>query len=107
MSTESIPCCVLQLYVWLINPEKAGRYALLSIAIATMTTGFISATIAYDMVSIKIKCVEAKLYLRQLVTQNGANNHKHRILTCHIESGNQSFMGSSPTIMSRERIVWS
>jgi len=46
---ESIPACVLQIYVWLLAPEKAGAYALLSICISCLTTGFTSATIAFDM----------------------------------------------------------
>jgi len=46
---ESIPGCVLQIYVWLIDPEEAGTFALLSIVISAMTTGFTSAMIAYDM----------------------------------------------------------
>jgi len=46
---ESIPGCVLQLYVWLLAPEKAGTYALVSIGISCLTTGFTSAMIAFDM----------------------------------------------------------
>jgi len=46
---ESIPGCVLQLYVWLSAPEKAGTYALASIGISCLTTGFASAMIAFDM----------------------------------------------------------
>ena len=49
LATESIPGCVLQLYVWLTNPEQAGTYALESIAISAATTGFTSALIAFDM----------------------------------------------------------
>jgi len=49
LAAESIPGCVLQLYVWLINPEQAGTYALLSIGISSLTTGFTSAMIAFDM----------------------------------------------------------
>jgi len=48
LSCESIPGCVLQLYVWLKNPEKAGTFALMSIGISCLTTGFTSATIAFD-----------------------------------------------------------
>jgi len=47
LATEGIPGCVLQLYVWLINPEEAGSYALLSIAISSLTTGYTSAIIAF------------------------------------------------------------
>ena len=46
---ESIPGCILQLYVWLLTPEKAGKYALWSIGISCLTTGFGSAMIAFDM----------------------------------------------------------
>jgi len=49
LATESIPGYVLQLYVWLTNPEQAGTFALGSIAISAMTTGFTSAMIAYDL----------------------------------------------------------
>jgi len=48
LAMESIPSCVLQLYVWLTNPEQAGSYALVSIGISALTTGFTSAMIAYD-----------------------------------------------------------
>ena len=49
LATESIPGCVLQLYVWLTNPGEAGTYALPSIIISALTTGFTSAMMAYDM----------------------------------------------------------
>jgi len=49
MTTESIPGCVLQLYVWLTHQEQAGEYALVSIAISALTTGYTSALIAFDM----------------------------------------------------------
>ena len=49
LACESIPGCVLQLYVWLLAPEKAGSYALVSIGISCLTTGFASAMIAFDM----------------------------------------------------------
>ena len=48
LATESIPGCVLQLYVWLTNPEQAGSFALASIGISAMTTGYTSAMIAFD-----------------------------------------------------------
>jgi len=40
LATESIPGCVLQLYVWLTNPDELGTSALVSIAISAATTGF-------------------------------------------------------------------
>ena len=49
LATESIPGCVLQLYVWLNNPEDAGAYALLSIGISALMTGYTSAIIALDL----------------------------------------------------------
>jgi len=49
LACESIPGCVLQLYVWLLTPEIAGTYALVSIGISCLTTGFASAMIAFDM----------------------------------------------------------
>jgi len=36
-------------FVWLNSPEQAGTYALVSIGISAMTTGFTSAMIAFDM----------------------------------------------------------
>jgi len=48
LATESIPGCVLQLYVWLDNPEDAGAYALLSVGISALTTGYTSSIIAFD-----------------------------------------------------------
>ena len=45
---ESIPGCVLQLYVWLLNPKEAGTYALVSILTSALATGFTSAMISYD-----------------------------------------------------------
>jgi len=49
LACESIPGCILQLYIWLKNPEKAGTFALVSIGISCLTTGFASAMIAFDM----------------------------------------------------------
>ena len=49
LAFESIPGCILQLYVWLSAPDKTGTYALVSIAISCLTTGFTSAMIAFDM----------------------------------------------------------
>ena len=49
LGTESIPGCVLQVYVWLTNSAQAGTYALMSIGISSLTTGYTSAMIAFDM----------------------------------------------------------
>ena len=49
LATESIPGCVLQVYVWLTRPEEAGSFALGSIGISALTTGFASAMIAFDL----------------------------------------------------------
>ena len=48
LATESIPGYVLQIYVWLKDPEEAGAYALLSIAISAMTTGYNIAIMSFD-----------------------------------------------------------
>ena len=48
LGTESIPGCVLQLYVVLHNPDEAGIGALISITISALTTGFTSALISFD-----------------------------------------------------------
>ena len=48
LAFESIPGCVLQLYVWLDNPKEAGTYALVSIGISAATTGFTSAMMSFD-----------------------------------------------------------
>ena len=62
-SCESIPGCVLQLYVWIVNPKQAGSYALVSIGISALTTGFASAMIAFDMdVDVPHRRVQPKFY---------------------------------------------
>ena len=48
-ATENIPGCVLQLYVYLNNPEEAGSFALGSIEISALTTGFTSSMIVFDL----------------------------------------------------------
>ena len=48
LAFESVPGCVLQLYVLLKNPEIAGTFALVSIGISCLTTGFTSAMVAFD-----------------------------------------------------------
>jgi len=53
LATESIPGCVLQLYIWFTKPEEAGNFALASIGFSALMTGFTSTTIAFDMVSFK------------------------------------------------------
>ena len=49
LATESITGCILQLYVWLINPDNAGVFALLSIGVSALTTGHTCAMIAFDV----------------------------------------------------------
>ena len=49
LATESIPGCIMQIYVWLISPEEASTFALVSIGISALTTGFASAMIAFDI----------------------------------------------------------
>ena len=48
LATEGIPGAVLQLYVWIVNKEEAGSFALLSIGISALTTGYTSAIIAFE-----------------------------------------------------------
>ena len=48
LGTESIPGCVLQIYVFISFPEQTGDFAMLSILISALTTGFSSAMIAFD-----------------------------------------------------------
>jgi len=63
LGCESIPGCVLQLYVWLLAPEEAGTYALVSIGISCLTTGFASAMIAFDMdVDVPHRKAQPKFY---------------------------------------------
>ena len=63
LATESIPGCVLQLYVWLNNPEEAGSFALGSIVISALTTGYASAMIAYDFdVDVPHRKVQSNFY---------------------------------------------
>ena len=49
LATESIPGCVLQLYVYLSSKKDAGSFALVSIGISALTTGYTSAMIAFDI----------------------------------------------------------
>jgi len=49
LAFESIPGCILQIYVWITSPEQAGSYALASIGISALTTGYTSTMIAFDM----------------------------------------------------------
>ena len=48
LAAESIPGCVLQIYVWLVNPDEIGIGALISILTSALTTGFASAMISFD-----------------------------------------------------------
>ena len=48
LATESIPGCVLQIFVVLTNANNMGIGALISIAISALATGFTSAKIAFD-----------------------------------------------------------
>ena len=48
LATESIPGCVLQIFVLLTKSGVSGAGPLLSIAISASTTGFASAVIAFD-----------------------------------------------------------
>ena len=49
LSCESIPGCVLQIYVLLNYADQAGQFALFSIAISSLATGYTSALIALDI----------------------------------------------------------
>jgi len=48
LATENVPGCILQLYVWLFNKEEAGSFALISIGISALTTGYTSAIISFE-----------------------------------------------------------
>jgi len=63
LAFESIPGCVLQLYVWIFYPDQAGSYALVSILISALTTGFTSAMIAFDFdVDVPHRCGQPLFY---------------------------------------------
>jgi len=49
LATESFPGCLFQIYVWLKYPEQAGSFALGSILISALTTGFTLAMISFDL----------------------------------------------------------
>jgi len=49
LAWESIPGCVLQIYVWLTSRGEAGTYALVSIVVSALTTGFTSAMVSFDL----------------------------------------------------------
>ena len=48
LACESIPGCVLQIFVLLIKTDVSGAGPLVSIGISALTTGFASTMIAYD-----------------------------------------------------------
>ena len=48
LGTESIPGCVLQIFVVLTNAKKMGIGAVISIAVSALSTGFTSAKISMD-----------------------------------------------------------
>ena len=48
LATESIPGCVLQIYVLLTKTGVSGAGPLVSIGISALTTGFASAIITFD-----------------------------------------------------------
>jgi len=63
LGCESIPGGVLQIYVWLVNPEDAGSFALVSILISTITTGYTSAMISFDMdVDVRLRKGHPQIY---------------------------------------------
>ena len=49
LATEAIPGCILQCFVYISNPDQAGDFALISIIVSSLVTGFTSAMIAFDM----------------------------------------------------------
>jgi len=49
LATESIPGCILQIFVWITRREEAGRFALASILVSASLTGFTSAQMAFDL----------------------------------------------------------
>ena len=81
LATESIPGCVLQLYVWLTNPEEAGSTALVSIGISALTTGFSSAMIAFDFdVDVPHRRSQPKFY-GYIPDDNGARGRCFMLMT--------------------------
>ena len=48
LATESIPGCVLQIFVFMTKLRASGTGPLVSIGISALTTGFASAIIAFD-----------------------------------------------------------
>ena len=68
---ESISGCVLQVFVWLSNPEQAGTFALLSFAVSAMTTGFTSAMIAYDFDVVAHRCKHQPKFYGYIPDDNG------------------------------------
>ena len=47
LGTESIPCCVVQICVWLVDFENVNSLALFSILVSALTTGYMSSLIAF------------------------------------------------------------
>ena len=81
LATESIPGCVLQLYVWMSSPEQAGTYALVSIGVSAMTTGFASAMISFDFdVDVPHRKKQPKFY-GYLPDDNGLRGRSFILMT--------------------------
>ena len=81
LATESIPGCVLQLYVWLNSPEEAGTFALVSIGVSAATTSFASAMIAFDFdVDVPHRRNQPKFY-GYLPDDNGARGRCFILMT--------------------------
>ena len=49
LGCESIPGCILQIYVVLRHPEQVDKFSMLSILVSAMTTGLASAMISFDL----------------------------------------------------------
>jgi len=81
LACESIPGCVLQIYVYLINKEEAGTFALGSIAISALTTGFTSAMIAFDFdVDVYHRKMQPKFY-GYIPDDNGRRSNCFALMT--------------------------
>jgi len=75
LAAESISGCVLQLYVWITNPADAGTFALGSILISALTTGFTSALIAFNTEVDVSRCKSQPEFYGYIPDDNGLRGH--------------------------------
>lgn len=101
LATESIPGCVLQLYVYF--KSDLGFSAMLSIAISALTTGYASAMIAYDMdVDVPNRRKQPKFY-GYIPDDNGKRNRCFKLLVLMCTLHNLSRSVGTALLIARSK----